>query len=205
MKYFIIASALLAAAPAMATEPGPAPDPAPAANAQSGSNNHNRNISVTGPSHASSTNQVVLHAGDNSVTHTVQAPSRYPVSTAYAATIAPTAVCMGSTSAGAQGMAMGLSFGTSWSDTNCMLLEQVRTVAVVLSDAATAEEMMCGSDAYREARIRMGRPCAGSWKAVQGKIRRGEYTDAVVRARLGLPPLDPDDVYDEDADFFRKQ
>jgi hypothetical protein len=101
---------------------------------------------------------------------------------------------MGVSSGGAQGAAVGVSFGTSWTDQNCVLLEQVRTVATGLKDRATAQEMMCGAIAYREARMRMGKPCKG-WdkKAPKGKKastgNKPEYTDPYIRARLGLPPL----------------
>lgn len=99
--------------------------------------------------------QSVTVQGDN-----YEAP-RIPVATAYAPNIAPTAVCMGSSSAGGQGMTFGVSIGTSWTDENCLLLEQVRTVSVVLNDRATASEMMCEVKAYAEARKRTGNPCAG--------------------------------------------
>jgi hypothetical protein len=83
-----------------------------------------------------------------------------------------TAVCMGASSGGAQGAALGLSFGTSWTDDNCMLLEQVRTVAGSLGDMNTAQEMMCSAESYREARRRMGKPCGGTVKASAGHVKK---------------------------------
>lgn len=84
----------------------------------------------------------------------------HAASSAASIAIAPTTVCAGTTAAGAQGAAFGISFGTSWTDANCMLLEQVRTTSVILNDKETAAEMMCGGvDAYREARARVGKPC----------------------------------------------
>jgi hypothetical protein len=113
----------------------------------------------------------------NSNSQSVVMEARHtPASTAYAAAIPPTAVCAGSTSGGAQGAAVGLSFGSSWTDKNCMLLEQVRTVAVVLGDVAVASEMLCGVDAYREARQRLGNPCKYSPSAVTDK--RSHTTDS---------------------------
>lgn len=121
-----------------------------------------------------------------------------PVATAYAPNIAPTAVCMGASSAGVQGMSFGLSLGSSWTDSNCMFLEKVRTVAVAMNDLSTAAEMMCGDEQYREARARTGHPC-GSTAALASSApvnytpqqeRSGiVYTDPIIRARLGLPPL----------------
>lgn len=139
-------------------------------------------VSNTGPS----TSNV---SDANNAAQTVHIDSaKIPVSTAYAATIAPTAVCMGTSSGGAQGPGLGLSFGTSWTDENCMLLEQVRTVAVILQDGNTAEEMMCGLDSYREARARLHKPCKSA-KKVASVEPKPEYTDPIVRSRLGLPPL----------------
>jgi hypothetical protein len=69
-----------------------------------------------------------------------------------------------------------------------MLLEQVRTVAVVLKDDMTAAEMMCAVDAYREARIRAGNPCKQLPNTAKNS-KQEQYTDPIIRARLGLPPL----------------
>jgi hypothetical protein len=78
---------------------------------------------------------------------------------AYAPPIAPTSVCMGSTSAGASGVGFGVSIGSSWTDDNCVVLEQVRIVSTVLRDNTTAEQMMCQFPAYAQARSVIGRPC----------------------------------------------
>jgi hypothetical protein len=161
------------------------------------SSNDNRSSASNSNSNANSGNnsaQSVTVNGD-----TYQA-SKIPVATAYAPNIAPTAVCMGSTSAGVQGMSVGVSIGSSWTDKNCMLLEQVRTTAAVLGDKETAAEMMCSVDAYREARARTGKPCGGQApsttsssdklpKAEPQKVASAEYTDPIVRSRLGLAPL----------------
>ena len=45
---------------------------------------------------------------------------------AYAPSIYPTAPCMGSSSAGGQGLHFGISFGTSWTDTECQINETAR-------------------------------------------------------------------------------
>lgn len=118
----------------------------------SGGNSRNDNASSA---QGNTTNTNVAVAGDQV---TYQA-ARIPVSTAYAPPIAPTALCMGSSSAGGTGMTFGFSIGTSWTDSNCMLLEQVRTVAVVLADKETAATMMCSVEAYRDAREKSGKPC----------------------------------------------
>lgn len=129
----------------------------------------------------------VASSNNSSQSTVVQAAERN-TSSAYAPTIAPTALCMGSTSGGVQGASFGVSLGGTWTDTNCMLLEQVRTVSIVLNDPILAAEMMCGMDAYREARIRIGKPCI-STKSSEAAQPKPEYTDPIIRSRLGLPPL----------------
>jgi len=97
---------------------------------------------------------------------TYQAQERNPVNTAYAPSIAPTALCALGVSGGAQGVSFGLSFGKSYTDENCVLLEQVRATATVLGDRATAAEMLCEVPAYKAARARAGKPCGGTSAAV---------------------------------------
>lgn len=125
--------------------------------------NDNRSSATGGNGYASNANSNENHGNNSNQSVTVQGDSydapRIPVATAYAPNIAPTAVCMGSTSAGGQGMTFGISFGTSWTDDNCMLLEQVRTVATVIGDKEIAAEMMCDVKAYAAARARAGKPC----------------------------------------------
>lgn len=90
---------------------------------------------------------------------TYEAQARNPVNTAYAPSIAPTALCALGVSGGAQGVSFGLSFGKSYTDENCVLLEQIRATATVLGDRATAAEMMCDLPSYKAARARAGKPC----------------------------------------------
>lgn len=116
-------------------------------NANRNSNRNNNQSSATNEGNNATQGQTVNVAGD---TTNYQAP-RIPVSTAYAPNIMPTAVCMGSSSVGGQGMSFGFSLGSSWTDSNCMLLEQVRTVSVVLGQKEIAAEMMMAVPAYAEA------------------------------------------------------
>jgi hypothetical protein len=125
----------------------------------------------------------------------VDASSSYraAVSTAYAPAIYPTAPCMGSSAIGGQGMSFGFSLGSAWKDEDCNFREDIRTVAVVLGDVQTAEEMECQKAAYREARARMNRPCrdarASTAPVASVTHEPVEYTDPFVRRRLGLAPL----------------
>lgn len=161
------------------------------ANSYSGSqsNANSTNINSTGPSlsvsstdNANNASQSVNTGSNVTITH------ERNVSSAYAPTIAPTAVCMGSTSGGAQGASFGFSVGTTWVDKNCELLEQVRAVSYVLGDRESAAEMLCSLESYREARLRVGKPCKAYKDAAQAKAQ-SEPTDPYIRRRLGLPAL----------------
>lgn len=157
-------------------------------NNQSNANNSLSNLSTSG-STGNSTNVVVQ--GDN----VRYEAARIPVATAYAPNIAPTAVCMGSTTAGAQGMSFGVSLGTSWTDSNCMLLEQVRTVSVVLGQKEVAAEMMMAIPAYAEAvnrlRGKTEHTAVVTDVPMGAGIQKVSYNeqDPIIRARLNLPPL----------------
>lgn len=146
------------------------------------SKNSNRNdnrSSATGGNASNSGNnssQAVTVQGDN------YEANRIPVATAYAPNIAPTAVCMGTSSAGAQGVTFGISVGTSWTDDNCMLLEQVRTVASVIGDKEIAAEMMCDVKSYAAARARAGKPCGSSTVAA---VQAPQQTAAVAPQSMG--------------------
>lgn len=173
------------------------------ASAKQGQSQSSRNNNDN-QSNASNTNSNANSGNNSNQTVTVQGDSyeaaRIPVSTAYAPNIMPTAVCMGSSSGGVQGASFGVSIGSSWTDDNCMLLEQVRTVAAVIGDRETAQEMMCDVAAYANARARTGKPCAGDVKpvltatvtqpATKAEAAAGYAgNDPIVRKRLGLPPL----------------
>lgn len=132
--------------------------------------------------------------GANQQNTNVDASSSYRAAagTAYAPAIAPTAPCMGSSGVGAQGMSFGFSVGSAWKDEDCNDREDIRTVAVVLGDISTAEEMACAKAKYREARERMHRPCAvvkGQEVSTAQQDQTVTYTDPFIRRRLGLAPL----------------
>lgn len=118
--------------------------------------------------------------------NTIEARERDPVSTAIAPNIAPTALCAIGISAGAQGVSVGFSMGTSYIDENCVLLEQVRTVAYILNDKAVASEMMCSLPAYHAARARTGNPCAPTPTAA---VAAPVAAVAPPAAGAALPPL----------------
>jgi hypothetical protein len=128
------------------------------------SSNSNSNQALGGNSYATSGGNILTQQGGavtvEGDTYIAPAQERNPVATAYAPNVSPTALCALGVSGGAQGASFGVSFGGSYTDENCVLLEQVRTTAAILKDSATAAEMMCGLPAYKAARARTGKPCA---------------------------------------------
>jgi hypothetical protein len=144
-----------------------------------------QNQTTTSTSASFAPTSVSNNAAHTSVTNT-------PNQTASAASVAvmPTAVCSGTTAGGAQGASFGVSFGTSWTDANCMLLEQVRVVTTVLGDPVAASEMLCsGLPLYREARERLGDPCIEE-AIIEAPASAGyDVNDPYIRHRLGLTPI----------------
>jgi hypothetical protein len=136
---------------------------------------------------AQSTN-VTLH-GD---TATYAAQERNPTSTAYAPSFAPTAVCALGASAGAQGAAFGITFGGSYIDKNCELLEQVRA-AQAIGARDVAMEMMLDVPAFAAASKRLAArkqgPVAEQSPAAPVAAAGTQYADPIIRKRLGLQPL----------------
>jgi hypothetical protein len=159
------------------------------------SRNDNRSSASNANSNANAGNnaQTDVNVGGDSY-----AASRIPVATAYAPNVMPTAPCKFGVSGGGQGMSFGFSVGVSITDENCVNLEQVRTVATILGQKDVAAEMMKGlSPAYAEALQRMGRVPASAkvGETISGTpvytvtAASSDFTDPIIRARLGLPPL----------------
>lgn len=123
--------------------------------------------------------------------------AQIPVATAYAPSIAPTAVCALSLSGGAQGALFGFSMGGSYIDENCEMLEQVRAAKAIGADDV-AFEMMMDVPAFAKAAKRIAdrethtTAVAGmsdSTAVIGNKATAPIYTDPIIRDRLGLPSL----------------
>lgn len=133
------------------------------------------------------------HTGDNSVSIS-STESQRPVSTAFAAPLtASNGSCMGSTSAGGQGVTVGLSFGTTWTDAECnRRYNSIRMQELGQVSAAIA--LMCQDSDVAAAMETAGTPCPSKSKtaavpaAAQSTVAQ-EYQDPIIRRRLGLPPL----------------
>jgi len=131
------------------------------------------------------------------------AQERAPVATAYAAPLTSSnGTCMGSSSAGGQGAAIGLSFGTTWTDNNCDIRYDAEALrAAGLVDAARAR--LCQKAEIKAAMDAAGTPCQDRGQAKRAEaILNGEQVasataptgganlnDPFIRKLHGLPPL----------------
>lgn len=157
----------------------------------SGGNSRNNNASAAS---GNTTSTSVSVAGD---TVTYEAP-RIPVATAYAAGLtASNGTCMGSTSAGAQGVGFGVSIGSTWKDPGCDRRYNAQALAAV-GQAKAAVALLCQDSDIARAMETAGTPCAGAKVAAAAPVVLASADqaaidaanpDPIARARLGLPPL----------------
>lgn len=121
---------------------------------------------------------------------------RIPVASAWAAPLTTSnGTCMGSSSAGGQGMSFGISFGSTWTDDDCDRrydAQELRSQG--LTKAATA--LMCQKESVRKAMKDAGTPCPQDQEQAKAqaptpadpkRVAVG-YTgdDPIVMQRLGL-------------------
>lgn len=138
--------------------------------------------------------------GDKGDTVYAPAQERAPVATAYAPALATSnGTCMGSTSAGGQGSAFGLSFGTTWTDASCDTRYDAEALRAAGQPRAALARLCQKADIAKSMEA-AGTPCPnakGTNVSVGAPItdkedvalRSGEPLDPFVRSRLGLPPL----------------
>lgn len=135
----------------------------------------------------------LTNEGNNSAQSVTVQGDSHPVSSAIAAPLtASNGTCMGSTSAGAQGVTIGVSVGTTWTDSDCDRRYDAQELrAQGLVKAATA--LMCQKPSIAAAMKEAGTPCPSGAKTAaapaQANVAQVEYTDPIIRRRLGLPPL----------------
>ena len=104
---------------------------------------------------AASTGSMTVSVGGD----TYQAQARNPVAQAWAAPLAASnGTCMGSTSAGAQGVTIGLSMGTTWTDENCNARYDAIAIKALGHERA-AWARLCQQPAIRKAYEAAGTPC----------------------------------------------
>lgn len=135
------------------------------------------------------TNSVVVEG--NTVIY--EAQKRQPVASAYSGPLTSSNdTCMGSTSGGVQGVSIGISLATTWTDENCVMLKNSRELwNMGYRDAAQAR--MCMDSKNREAFELAGYQCPQSQKK-ESKVSENDVVasstyhgnDPIVKARLGL-------------------
>lgn len=118
---------------------------------------------------------------------------RIPVATAYAAPLtASNGTCMGSTSAGAQGVTIGLSVGITWTDSSCDARYDAQALAA-LGQPVAAIARLCQKAEIAAAMEKAGTACPGAAKKAAAPAAEAaastEPTDPFIRSRLGLAPL----------------
>lgn len=95
--------------------------------------------------------------------------------------------CMGSASGSANVPGIGLSFGKTYTDDNCVMLKNSRELWNMGMKAASMA-LMCMDKNNRAALEMTGFTCPQSQQR-EASAKAGEPTDPYVRARLGLPAI----------------
>jgi hypothetical protein len=119
-------------------------------------------------------------------TYIAPAQERNPVATAYAApVIASNGTCMGSSSGGGQGAAIGISFATTWTDNSCDIRYDAEALrAAGLTRAAQAR--LCQKADIAKAMEAAGTPCPGADAKRAESILNGE-AQPVAQRRQPMP------------------
>ena len=119
---------------------------------QSSSNDNTTRGGITDPNYNVNDNRSDIHYSGEYTMRNV------PNVSAPALTTTLTETCMGSTSIGGAGICFGISFGTTWRDSACVRRLDARQLQA-LGYTLGAKELMCDSDAVRQALKRAGKPC----------------------------------------------
>ena len=133
----------------------------------------------------SSNLNVVSANSNNSVAVHGDVEARNPVASAVATgLVASNGTCMGSTSAGAQGVTIGLSVGTTWTDESCDARFDAQSL-VSLGQPTAALARLCQKAEIAKAIEASGQTCPGAAKA-KADAKAAGYTgnDPYVLQRL---------------------
>ena len=124
----------------------------------SGNSTNNVNNSANNSSNNSSSNTSNSTGNNTNVSYTNNVP-KAPVNSAYAPMLtAADDTCMGSSTAGAQGMTFGVSLGSTWHDGDCVRRKDARELHNMGHNVA-AIALMCQNDAVRKAFEDAGEHC----------------------------------------------
>lgn len=125
----------------------------------------------------------------NSLSLRMDAQLRDPVSTATASALAvANGTCMGSTSAGVQSVALGVSIGGTWVDKGCDTRYDTMLLVTMGLDRV-ARQRLCQKPEIERAMKDAGMPCQAPVERRGEAVDQPQHTDPIVRQRLGLPPL----------------
>jgi len=129
---------------------------------------------------------VITVEGDKGDNYIAPAQERNPVNTAYAAPVVATnGTCMGSSSGGGQGAAIGISFATTWTDNSCDIRYDAEALrAAGLQRAAQAR--LCQKADIAKAMEAAGTPCPGAEAKRAESILNGEQ-QPVAQRRQPMP------------------
>ena len=129
------------------------------------SSNHNTNTANGGSvSNAGNSSATASNQGNNAAQSmtvggdTYEAP-RIPVATAYAAPLAASnGTCMGSSSAGFQGLSFGVSVGSTWKDDGCNRRYNAQALSMA-GQSKAAVALLCQDPEISAAMRSAGTPC----------------------------------------------
>lgn len=165
-------------------------------NQSQSSKNDNKSNAANTNSNANSGNnsaQTTRIEGDTTVS-----VYRAAAGTAYAGALtASNGTCMGSTTAGGQGLNFGFSVGSTWKDSGCDRRYNAQALAAV-GQAKAAVALLCQDPDIKAAMETAGTPCqatkaeaqaVAAQKAESVAVAKSEPIDPIIRARIGLPPL----------------
>ena len=149
----------------------------------SGSSSTSRSNSnaVSGSLSASDSRSAVNDSGNSANANSATVNQNYqrnPVSTAFAAPlVAADDTCMGSSSAGGQGVGFGLSFGSTWQDGDCVRRKDSREL-FNMGERGAAIALMCQNPKIAQAMAAAGRSCPVDVAAEPVRYSRGEGSNA---------------------------
>lgn len=125
----------------------------------------------------------------NSLSLRMDAQLRDPVATAQAPALAvANGTCMGSTSAGVQSVGLGISVGGTWVDKGCDTRYDTMLLVTMGLDRV-ARQRLCQKPEIERAMKDAGMPCQAPVERRGEAVSQPQYTDPIVRQRMGLAPL----------------
>lgn len=171
-------------------------------NVSTGGNNltaTNGGNSLTGGAVSQTVNTVDAHslevarANADAIRYAADHQLRNTPSIANAALTSSNDTCMGSVSVGGSGPGFSIGVGSTYKDDNCVMLKNSREMWNMGFKAA-AVALMCTDKANKEALELTGYVCPQTAKEQQRVSANAvapspQYTDPIVRQRMGLPPL----------------